>query len=155
MNWLNDQEHEEKHVRSIALRVVGHKDGQNSSECSDGETLNLLTKKLGKFLMKNSRDKNQPSNMFNSKKVNVFNSTNYTCVGYGKQGHIKADCPNNKTKERGASKKFEKKGKEGKAYTAWQDNDDSSSSSSLKEDEEANMMEEGQAHHTMDDKIQV
>jgi len=27
MNQLNDQEHEEKHVRNIALRVVGHKDG--------------------------------------------------------------------------------------------------------------------------------
>ena len=30
MNRLNDQEHEEKDVRSIALRVVSHKDGQNS-----------------------------------------------------------------------------------------------------------------------------
>jgi len=28
MNMLNDQEHEEKHVRSIALKVVGHKGGQ-------------------------------------------------------------------------------------------------------------------------------
>jgi len=35
MNQLNDQENEEKHVRSIALRVIGHKDGHDSSECSD------------------------------------------------------------------------------------------------------------------------
>jgi len=28
MNRLNDQEHEEKHMRSIALRVFGHRDGQ-------------------------------------------------------------------------------------------------------------------------------
>jgi len=84
MNRLNDQEHEEKHVRSIALRVVGHKDGQDSSEGSDGETLNLLTRKFSKFLKKNNRDKNQSSNKYNSKKVNEFNSTNYTCFEYGK-----------------------------------------------------------------------
>jgi len=72
MNRLNDQENEEKHVGSIALRVVGHKDGQDSSECSDGETLNLLTRKFSKFLKKNNRDKNQPSHRYNSKKVNEF-----------------------------------------------------------------------------------
>jgi len=40
MNRLNDQEHEEKHVMSIALKVVG----QETSEGNDGEILNLLTK---------------------------------------------------------------------------------------------------------------
>ena len=88
MNRLNDQEHEEKHVRSIALRAVGHRDGQDSSECSDGEILNLLTRKFNKFFEKNNRDKNQSSNRYNSKKVNEFNSKNYTCFGCGKQGHI-------------------------------------------------------------------
>jgi len=43
MNRLNDQENEEKNVKSIALRAVGHKEGQDSNECSDGDTLNLLT----------------------------------------------------------------------------------------------------------------
>ena len=76
MNRLNDQEHEENYVRSITLRVVGHRDGQDSSECSDGETLNLLTRKFSKFLKKKSRDKSQPSNRYNSKSVNEFNSTN-------------------------------------------------------------------------------
>ena len=84
MNQLNDQENEEKHVKSIVLRAASHKDGKNSSECSDGETLNLLTRKSDKLLKKNSQDKNQPSNMLNSKKVNEFNSTNYTCFRCGK-----------------------------------------------------------------------
>ena len=83
MNRLNDQEHEEKHVRSIALKVCCHRDGQESSEDSDGETLNLLTRKFSKFLKKNS-NKNQSSNRYNSKKINDFNANNYTCFGYGK-----------------------------------------------------------------------
>jgi len=89
-------------------------------------------------LKKDNRDNNQSSNRYNSKKVNELNYTNYTCFGYGKQGHIKADCPNNESNERGASEKFEKKGKSRKAYIAWKDNDDSSFSLSSKKDEEAN-----------------
>jgi len=77
--------------------------------------------------------------MYNSKKVNEFNSTDYTCFGCGKQGHIKAIFPNIESKERGASKKIERKGKAKRAYLASQYNDDSSSSSSLKEDEQENL----------------
>jgi len=51
---------------------------------------------------------------------------------------IKAECPSNVNKEKGADRKFEKKGKVRKAYIPWQDNDDSSSSSSSKEDGEVN-----------------
>jgi len=54
-------------------------------------------------------------------------------------GHIKVDCPNNESKERGASKKFEKKGKAKRAYIAWQDNHVSSSSSLSNGDEEENL----------------
>ena len=43
--------------------------------------------------------------------MNEFNSTNYTCFGCGKHGHIKVDCLKNESKERGAIKKFGKKGK--------------------------------------------
>ena len=64
---------------------------------------------------------------------------NYTCFRCGKQGHMKVDYPNNESKEKGTSKKFEKKDKARRAYIAWQDNDDSSSSSSSKEDEEVNL----------------
>jgi len=126
-------------VRSIALRVVDHRNGQDSSECSNGETLNLLTRKFSKFLKKNNRDKNQFLNRYNNKKLNDFNSTNYTYFGCGKKNHIKVDCSNNESNERGANKKFENNGKARKAYIAWQDNDDSSSSSSSKKDEEANL----------------
>jgi len=80
MNRLNDQEHE---GRIIALKTTGHKVCQESSEDSDGETLNLLTIKFNKFLNKNS-NKNQSSNRYNSKKLNYFNANNYTCFGYGK-----------------------------------------------------------------------
>jgi len=138
-NQINDQENEEKHVKSITLRDVDQKGVQESSECSDNETLNLFTGKFGRFLKKNSWDKNLPSNRYNSKKVNEFNSTNYTCFRCGKQGHIKADCPKNESEEKRANKKFEKRGKARRAYISWKDNDDSSSSSSSKEDEEANM----------------
>jgi len=96
MNRLNDQEHEEKHIRSIALKVVGHKNCQESSEDSDGETLSLVTRKFNKFLKKNN-NKNQSSNRYNNKKLNDFNANNYTYFGCGKQGHIKADCPNNES----------------------------------------------------------
>ena len=84
--------------------------------------------------MKNSKDKNQPSNRYNTKNVNEFNSTNYTCFGCGRQGHIKAECPSNVSKEKWGYKKYKKKGKARKTY-----NDDSSSSSSSKDDEEANL----------------
>jgi len=137
MNRLNVQENEDKHMRNIALKVVGHKSCQDSSDDSDGETLRLLTRKFSKFLKKNS-NKNQPSNRCNNKKLNDFNTNKYTSFGCCEQGHIKADCPNNENKERGASKKGEKKGKAKRAYIAWQDNEVSSSSSSSG-DEEANL----------------
>jgi len=57
-------------------------------------------------LKKKNRDKNQSSNWYNNKKLNDFNSTNYTYFGCGTHVHIKADCPNNESKERGASKKL-------------------------------------------------
>ncbi len=103
----------------------------------DEETLNLLIQTFSKFLKKNS-NKNQPSNTYNNKKLNDFNTNKYTCFGCGEQRRIKVDFPNNENKERGASKKGEKKGKAKRAYIAWQDNEVSSSSSSSG-DEEANL----------------
>ena len=124
-------------MRSIALKTAGHKNYQDSSDDSEGETLNLLSRKFSKFLKKNN-NKNQSFNRYNSKKLNDFNSNKYICFECGEQWHIKADCPNNENKERGASKKCEKKGKAKKAYIVWQDNEVSSSSSSSG-DEEANL----------------
>ena len=134
MNWLNDQENEEKHVKSIALEAATQKIDQDSRDCSDSETLNMLTRKFGKFLKKNNKDKAQPSNRYNSKKPIDFNSSNYTCFGCGKQGHTKAKCLTTVSKEKKDDKKYEKKVKSRRAY-----NDDSSSISSSKDDEEANL----------------
>jgi len=54
MNMLNVQESEDKHVRNIALKVVGYKNCQDSSDDSEGETLSLLTRIFNKFLKKNN-----------------------------------------------------------------------------------------------------
>jgi len=54
MDRLNPPEHQEKRVRNIALKAVGHKKSQDSSEDSDGETFRLLSKKFSKFLKKNN-----------------------------------------------------------------------------------------------------
>jgi len=48
--------------------------------------------------VKNSKEKNQPSNKYNTKNVNEYNSTNCTCFGCGKKGHIKDECPSNVSK---------------------------------------------------------
>jgi len=95
-------------VKNIALKATEHKNYQDSSDDSEGETLSLLTKKFNKFLKRNN--KYQSFDRYNSKKLNDFNFNKYTCFGCGEQGHIKVDCPNNENKERGASKKREKKG---------------------------------------------
>jgi len=98
MNRLNDQENEEKHVKNIALKTAAQKIDQDSSDYSGSETLNLLTRKFGKFLKKNNRDKAQSSNMYNNKKTTLFNYANYTCYRCGKQGHIKVECPTTMSK---------------------------------------------------------
>ena len=88
----------------------------------------------GAIDVKNNKENNQPSNRYNTKNVNEFNSTNCTCFGCGKQGHIKDECPSNVSKEKESYKKYKKKGKSRRAYS-----DDSSSSFSSKDDEEANL----------------
>ena len=106
---LNVQESRDKHVRNLTLKAVVHKKCQDSSDDSEGETLSLLTRKFNKFLKKNN--KNQFSNRYNSKKFNDFNPNKYICFGCGEHGHIKANFPNNESKERTTSKKGEKKAK--------------------------------------------
>ena len=83
MNMLNVQESQDKHVRNIALKAAGHKNSQDSSDDSEGETLSLLTRKFSKFLKKNN--KNKSFKRYNSKKLNDFNSNKYTYFGCGEQ----------------------------------------------------------------------
>ena len=119
MDRLNPPEHQEKRVRNIALKAVGHKKSQDSSEDSDGETFRLLSKKFSKFLKKNN-NKNHSWNRYN-KKLNDFNINKYTCFVCGEQRHIKANCPNKGSKNSESSRRFEKKWKSKKAYIASHD----------------------------------
>ena len=78
MNRLNVQESEDKHVRSIALKAVKHKNKQESSDESDEENLSLLSRNFSKFLKRN-RNKHTYKERYGNKKSNDFNSNNYTC----------------------------------------------------------------------------
>ena len=132
MNRLVVQESEDKHNKGIVLKVANQKRQQDFSD-SDEDNMSLLSRKFSKFLKKN---KGQSSKRYSSKKPNDFNPNKYTCYGCGEQGHIKAECPNNESKEK-VDYKEERRGKSKKAYIAWDDNEVSSSSSS--DDEEANL----------------
>jgi len=141
MNRLVAQESEDKHNKGIALKACNNKQQQDSSE-SDEDTMSLLSRKFSKFLKK----KSQASKRYNSKKPSEFNLNKYTCYGCGEQGHIKAECPNNESKEI-ADFKNEKRGKAKKAYVAWDDNEVSSSSSS--NDEEAKLCHRASVSNSM------
>jgi len=60
MNRLNERESEEKHVKSIGLKTTSQRFDRDSSHCSESETLNLLTRKFGKYLKKSNGGKSQP-----------------------------------------------------------------------------------------------
>jgi len=101
---------------SLSIPFFSNIQNENKEEAKN--KLGCITRKFGKFLKKNNRDKTQPSNRYNTKKIVDFNSKNYNCFGCGKQGHIKAECENTVSKEKGAEIKYEKKGKGKIAYIA-------------------------------------
>jgi len=104
---------------------------EDVTESSDNENLNLLVKRKG-----NKGNQRR----YNSKQNDSSNSSKFSCYNCGKQGHIKIECPNvNKEKEKVDDRKKEKKGKERRAYIAWEDNDDLTSTSSQEGSEEANL----------------
>jgi len=121
----------EKKIRSFALKSKAAEietSEDSSEEDSDTENLSLLKKKFQKFIKLKSRAKNQQSKRYTRKPNSSSNKL--TCYGCGKQGHMKADCPNLANKEKNIEKKNYKAGKGRKAYIAWEDNESSSSSSS-------------------------
>jgi len=128
MNMMNDQEHEEKHVKSIALKAAGNRDCQESSKDNDEETLNLLTRKFNKFLKKRN-NKNKSSNRYNNKKFNDFNANNYSYFGCGR-AISKLIIPTMKARREEQARNLRRRAKLKKTYIAWQDNDVSFSSSS-------------------------
>jgi len=99
MNRLNVQANEDKLVRNISLKAAKHKKKQDSSDESEEENLSLLSKKFSKFLKRNL-NKESNKERFGNKKTSDFNSNNYTCFGWGEQGHIKVDCPNKEGNEK-------------------------------------------------------
>jgi len=134
---LKEQETVEKKAKGIALKTTMEHDTSDEEEnLEQDETLSLLTRKFSRFLRRKTRDRTQQRKRYS--KSNDSNSSTYTCFGCGKQGHIKADCPNNQNKEKSASKKSER-GKEKRAYISWEENDVSSTSESSNGSEEANL----------------
>jgi len=140
MQRLNELESRKKKVRNIVFNTSTKKNEEPKdevAESSDSENLNLLVKRFGKYL---KRKGNKGNLKRYTSKWNESNSSNFTCYNYGKQAHIKIECPKaNKEKEKSVDRKKEKKPKERGAYIAWEDNEDSTSSSSQDESEETNL----------------
>jgi len=106
MTRLKEMETTEKNNRSLALKtkVVDVESSEESSnECSDTENLNLLTRKFQKFIKMKGKVKNRQSKRYNKKSDN--GSTKFAYFGYGKQGHMKVDCPSLVNKKRAQKKK--------------------------------------------------
>jgi len=138
MTRLKEMESAEKKTRSLALKSKAAEietSEDSSEEDSDSEDISLLTKQFQKFIKLKRRAKNQQSKRYTRKLDS--NSNKLTCYSCGKQGHVKADCPNLANKEKSIDKKNYKVGKERKTYIVWEDNASSSSSSS-QEDIEGN-----------------
>jgi len=114
MNRLKEQQNRDRKARSIALKTAAvAEDSEADSSCdSEVETQNMLTRKFSKFLRKRGKEKNQQTKRY-TKKTDL-NSTNLTCFGCGKQGHIKAECPNLNNKDKTAEKKKFSKSSKGK-----------------------------------------
>ena len=134
---LKEQETMERKTKGLALKASVQNDiSEEAEDAEHDETISLLTKRFNRFLKKKGRDRTQQKRRY--PKPNESNSSNYTCFGCGKTGHIKMDCPNNHTKEKTASKKVERsKGR--RAYISWEENEVSSTSNSSTESEETNL----------------
>ena len=94
MQRLNELESSEEKVRNIALKTSNKRNDEPDDEVaksSDNENLNLLVKRFGKYLKKKCSKGNKKR--YTSKR-NESNSSNFTYYNYGKQGHIKIECPN-------------------------------------------------------------
>jgi len=128
-------------MKTIALKTSCKRSDEIDEEMaksSDNENLNLLLKRFGKYLKRKCNKGNQKR--YSSKWNDSSNTPNFSCYNYGKQGHIKFECPKiNKENEKVGDKKKEKKAKERRAYKAWEDNDNSRNSSSRDESNKANL----------------
>jgi len=86
-------------TKGFSLKTsVQNDSSEEAGNVEHDETLSLLTRKFSRFLNKKGRDRTQQKKRY--PKPNESNSSNYTCFGCGKPGHIKIDYPNNQTKEK-------------------------------------------------------
>ena len=84
----------EKKTKNLALKTKAadvESSEESFDECSDTENLNLLTRRIQKFIKMKGKVENHQGKRYNKK----FDkgSTKFTCFGCGKQGHMKVDCP--------------------------------------------------------------
>jgi len=116
MQRLSELETSEKKVKSIALKASSKNSDETkeeAAELSDNENLNLLVNRFGKYLKRKGTKGNQ--RRYNSKQNDSSNSSKFSCYNFGKQRHIKIECPNvNKEKEKVDDRKKGEKG-QGKA----------------------------------------
>ena len=95
MKRLKEHENEERKARSLALKLAAQNEDNSkddSSEYSDAETLNMLTRRFQKFLKKKGKEKNQQAKRYNRKSYS--HSINFICFGCWKQGHTKIEFSN-------------------------------------------------------------
>ena len=106
---LKEMETLEKNTKSLALKTrtaVQESTDESLGDCSESENLNLLTRKFQKFIKMKNRLKNQQGKR--GKNKSDSGSTKFVCFGYGKQGHMKAECPSIATKDKAPEKKNNK-----------------------------------------------
>ena len=85
---LKEQETVERKPKGLALKASEQNEiSEEKEDAEHDDTISLLTKRFRKFLKKKSRDRNQQKRRY--PKPNDSNSSNYTCFGCGKTGHIK------------------------------------------------------------------
>jgi len=136
-----EEDGEKRHtiaLKSAVKSAVKQKKADSADDSNDGnsdsEALSLMVKKFSKFL----KYKNKTNNSYAGNKRQTRSGTQ-TCYECGKTGHIKADCPVLKMKQKLDEKnEAEKHMKKKRAYIAWEENDSSTSSDSDDSTEEEN-----------------
>ncbi|KAK2382430.1 rust resistance kinase Lr10 [Trifolium repens] len=147
---LEKHENQDKKSKSIALKVDSKENEKEDDPEEDGNFMHLV-KRLCEFFINNDINSNlvKKKNLFDKNEAST-STQNVTCYEYGKQGHIKADCPKLAKK---SSFKRRKGSKPKKAYIAWDDNDVSSSTDS--ESEEYANLALMASHHSNDENEEV
>ena len=144
MDWtrMDEEEAIDKKNKGLALKTSIPSSGKSEDDNAEGldaKNLNLLVRRLKKFLKKKRDFRNgtfQPKR--NLKKGKPYSSNGFTCFKCGKTSHIKVDCPIYQKKQEGKKKNKGSFKKKKKAYVAWDDNE-STTSIDNNEEKEVNL----------------